>query len=133
MPIDHITINVPPSTFSQVVSFYTIFLAPMDYSVIFSRDDYVGLGYRGRPDFWIGKGKSDDAVPSASHSMHIAFTVNDQKTVETCYEAALKTGAKSNGPPGFRPQYRATYYAAFVFDPLGNNVEVVFDSAEKSA
>ena len=49
----------------------------------------------------------------------------DQEVVALCHDAALKVGAKSNGPPGSRTQYSPTYYAAFVPDPVGNNIEFV--------
>lgn len=45
--------------------------------------------------------------------------------VHAFYDAALKNGGKSNGGPGVRPQYTRFYYAAFVFDPAGNNIEAV--------
>jgi hypothetical protein len=49
----------------------------------------------------------------------------DRNTVQRCHEEALKSGANSNGSPGLRPHYHTTYYAAFMFDPVGNNIEVV--------
>lgn len=49
----------------------------------------------------------------------------DRKTVDEFHAAALATGAKDNGAPGLRTLYHPNYYAAFVFDPAGNNVEVV--------
>lgn len=49
----------------------------------------------------------------------------DRELVHAFYDAALKHGGKSNGGPGVRPQYTRFYYAAFVFDPAGNNIETV--------
>jgi catechol 2,3-dioxygenase-like lactoylglutathione lyase family enzyme len=50
----------------------------------------------------------------------------DLATVDRFYDAALAAGGRDNGGPGLRPQYHAGYYAAYVLDPDGNNVEAVF-------
>jgi lactoylglutathione lyase len=64
---------------------------------------------------------------------HFAFQARDRAMVERAYEAALRAGGKDNGKPGERP-YHPGYYAAFLLDPDGNNVEVVFHGpAKKSA
>jgi catechol 2,3-dioxygenase-like lactoylglutathione lyase family enzyme len=57
--------------------------------------------------------------------VHIAFPTNDNAVVDRFHEAATAAGYASNGPPGERPRYHPGYYAAFVFDPDGNNIEVV--------
>ena len=56
---------------------------------------------------------------------HVAFHCADQAAVDAFYEAALAAGGRDNGPPGLRLQYAADYYAAFVLDPDGNNIEGV--------
>jgi catechol 2,3-dioxygenase-like lactoylglutathione lyase family enzyme len=63
------------------------------------------------------------AAPTAA--VHIAFRAHDRAAVDAFYRAALATGGRDNGPPGARPDYGTTYYAAFVIDPDGNNVEAV--------
>lgn len=73
-----------------------------------------------------------DKSSKLSH-IHLAFQVPDRKTVETFYRAALAAGGKDNGAPGERA-YHPGYYAAFVLDPDGNNIEAVFHgAAERSA
>jgi len=57
--------------------------------------------------------------------LHLAFRVEDRKLVAAFHRAALAAGGKDNGAPGLRPQYHAHYYAAFVIDPDGHNIEVV--------
>lgn len=52
--------------------------------------------------------------------------VLDSKTVDEFHAKALEAGGVCNGPPGLRPQFGENYYAAFVKDPMGNNVEVVY-------
>jgi len=54
----------------------------------------------------------------------------DRATVEAFHKAALAAGGKCNGAPGIRANYAPNYYAAFVFDPAGNNIEAVCFSAE---
>jgi predicted lactoylglutathione lyase len=57
--------------------------------------------------------------------LHLAFVAENRQQVDAFYRAALEAGAKDNGPPGLRPQYNATYYAAFVIGPDGHNIEAV--------
>ena len=56
---------------------------------------------------------------------HLAFQAKNREMVEAFYRAALAAGGRDNGPPGERPYYPG-YYAAFVLDPEGNNIEAVF-------
>lgn len=62
--------------------------------------------------------------------LHIAFVAESRQQVDAFYDAALGAGGKNNGPPGLRPQYSGRYYAAFVFDPDGHNIEVVCHEPE---
>ena len=57
--------------------------------------------------------------------LHLAFVAENREQVQAFYRAALEAGAKDNGPPGLRPQYSGKYYAAFVIDPDGHNIEAV--------
>ena len=57
---------------------------------------------------------------------HIAFRAKNKEEVQHFYAAALAAGGKCNGTPGARPQYTESYYAAFVIDPSGHNIEAVF-------
>jgi catechol 2,3-dioxygenase-like lactoylglutathione lyase family enzyme len=69
-------------------------------------------------DFGIGR---RDPVGGA----HVAFDADDRAAVDRFYETALAAGARDNGAPGVRAQYDAGYYAAYVLDPDGNNIEAV--------
>jgi catechol 2,3-dioxygenase-like lactoylglutathione lyase family enzyme len=62
---------------------------------------------------------------SPGNGVHIAFDAPDQETVDAFYREAMRLGARDGGAPGLRPQYSATYYGAFVFDPDGNKIEAV--------
>jgi len=57
--------------------------------------------------------------------LHLAFVAQTRGQVDAFYRAALEAGGRDNGPPGLRPQYHADYYAAFVIDPDGHNIEAV--------
>ena len=64
--------------------------------------------------------------------MHLAFVASDRAKVNAFYEAALGAGGRDNGRPGVRESYGPNYYAAFVLDPDGNNVEAVCSKPEGS-
>jgi catechol 2,3-dioxygenase-like lactoylglutathione lyase family enzyme len=90
---------------------------------------WTGFEPRGQHTFGVGF-----AGPQGSFSLirgeptehaHIAFPASDNASVEAFHRAALAAGYADNGAPGERPEYHAGYYGAFVFDPDGNNIEVV--------
>ena len=62
--------------------------------------------------------------------LHLAFVANNRQQVDAFYRLALEAGGTDNGPPGLRPNYHANYYAAFVFDPDGHNIEAVCHEPE---
>jgi catechol 2,3-dioxygenase-like lactoylglutathione lyase family enzyme len=72
----------------------------------------------GIPGFWIGSSVERGAT-------HVAFSAPDRASVDRFYEAAIAAGGQDNGPPGVRPHYHETYYAAYVHDADGNNIEAV--------
>ena len=57
--------------------------------------------------------------------LHLAFTAESRRQVDAFHRAALEAGGRDNGAPGLRPNYHANYYAAFVIDPDGHNIEAV--------
>lgn len=63
--------------------------------------------------------------------LHLAFTAKTRQQVDAFYRAALEAGGKDNGAPGLRPNYHANYYAAFVIDPDGHNIEAVCHEPEE--
>jgi hypothetical protein len=71
-------------------------------------------------DFWIGEGEP----PAAP--VHVAFAAAGRATVDEFHRAAVEAGGRDNGAPGLCPQYDAGYYAAFVINPDGTDVEAVF-------
>jgi len=118
--IDHIGIGV--RDFEESVDFYTRALAPLGFErVAFLDEDNraAAFGIKGLDDFWIHEGRP-------AGRMHVAFTSPSREAVDAFHAAALEAGARDNGAPGVRPQYSETYYAAYVLDPNGNNIEAVF-------
>lgn len=77
----------------------------------------VGYG-RDRPVFWLVEGV-------AGPGRHVAFAARNRAEVDSFYTAAMAAGGRDNGGPGLRAQYHPNYYAAFVLDPDGNNIEAV--------
>jgi catechol 2,3-dioxygenase-like lactoylglutathione lyase family enzyme len=120
--IDHVTANV--SDVEAAKDFYRQALAPLGYSLQMELPGAAGFGTgEGIPDFWLG---SDEQRGAA----HVAFQAPDRATVDRFYEAAMAAGGKDNGAPGLRPHYHETYYAAYVHDADGNNVEAVCHQPE---
>lgn len=127
--IDHITINVRDLEKSK--AFYEKALAALGMKVnLGSAEDFFwGFGPSQEPEFEIAAGRffigqSDESHP-VSPNIHIAFRAKDQAEVQAFYDAAIAAGGTGNGTPGLRPEYGETYYAAFVLDPDGNNIETV--------
>ena len=121
--IDHI--GFPVSDYSRSKAFYEKALAPLGYEVIMEvRTNEMGapaagFGIGGNPDFWIGgEGRVGNPV-------HVAVVAKDRAAVDAFHQAALAAGGKDNGAPGLRPHYHPDYYAAFVLDPDGHNIEAV--------
>jgi predicted lactoylglutathione lyase len=99
-------------------SFYERALQPFGVGVV---ENSQGPGFAlDDQDFWIIEQEE------AAVSVHIAFAAPDRETVDSFHAAALEAGGVDNGRPGLRPHYHSGYYAAFVLDPDGNNVEAVF-------
>ena len=128
--LDHIGFDC--SDYRRSRAFYEQALAPLGLTVVIEitkeqSGGYEGCGFgeAGKPEFWIGSptGPGSQPVP---RSLHVAFRAADRRTVDAFYEAAIAAGGKDNGGPGIRAHYHPSYYAAFVFDPDGHNVEAVF-------
>lgn len=118
---DHIGITVADLGKSR--RFYEAALSPLGYRVAYEDAATIGLGKDGTPALWLSQGKAGGPV-------HVALSAPDRRAIGAFHEAALAAGGRDNGGPGPRPQYHATYYAAFALDPDGNNVEAVCHAAE---
>lgn len=131
--IDHVGITAPSGDFEALITFYKSALAPLSYREIMRFPGAVGLGDK-VPDFWISETSTD-----AKQGLHFAFVADgmpprlfkhrthsiDRETVDAFHQAAISAGGQCNGKPGLRTEYHPNYYAAFIWDPRGNNVEIV--------
>ena len=126
--IDHIEVAVSDVEASR--RFYEAALAPLGVSLVISVDAACttrgtmryGFGIDGYPSFWIHQERG------AQLPTHVALTAANHKQVDVFHAAALANGGSDNGPPGIRERYHPRYYAAYVFDPDGNNIEAVSQS-----
>ncbi|XTI95852.1 Glyoxalase/Bleomycin resistance protein/Dihydroxybiphenyl dioxygenase [Cenococcum geophilum] len=127
MPLHHFFIYTVPEKFEETAAWYLKALAPLNYVEIMRVPGKVAMGADSVPEFWVGT-KED----VGKEGTHFAFKAKDQEAVQAFHAAGVAAGGKCNGAPGPRPQYSSTYYAAFVLDPVGNNVEsVCFTTADK--
>ena len=113
---DHIGLKVKDVEAS--VRFYTPALAALGHELCASDNSSASFGPRGEPALYLAKG-------AATPGVHVALRAPDRAAVDRFHAAGLKAGGRDNGRPGLRADYSPTYYAAFLFDPDGNNVEAV--------
>lgn len=124
--IDHIQLVVEDLNASK--RFYTAVFDALDIPLGGEADDYFWAD-----ELFVSSKDSPAALGAATGRVHLAFQAKDRNAVERFYSAALAAGGKDNGGPGERP-YHPGYYAAFVTDPDGNNIEAVYHGpATKSA
>jgi catechol 2,3-dioxygenase-like lactoylglutathione lyase family enzyme len=116
--IDHVTLSV--SDFGKALGFYRSALGALGFEVqgLDEAGKGAGFGPKDQPCLWIAEGKRKPAL-------HIAFRSGSRAAVQAFHRAALAAGGKDYGAPGPRADYGPTYYAAFVIDPDGNNIEAV--------
>ena len=112
---------------------YEAALAELGFVVLsegeFEGDTHVVFGRGDSDDFSLHTVGSKPGRDRVTTGAHIAFCASDAGSVMRWHEAALNQGGADIGPPGVRPEYSGHYYAAFVLDPDGNNVEAVFHEA----
>ena len=121
MPIDHASMNVTDLERSK--AFYTGALQPLGYSLMFEIEGFLGFGDARMPSLGV-------VERGPTGGGHIALTAPDRATVDAFHQAAMAAGGTDNGEPGLREHYHPTYYAAFVRDPDGNNLEAVCHKPE---
>ncbi len=116
--IDHVQLVVRDLEASR--DFYEAILAVLDIPIVTVTEDF----------FWADELVVSSAESPAAQGLltgrhHLAFQAKDRATVDAFYREAMAHGGRDNGAPGERP-YHPAYYAAFVLDPDGNNIEVVY-------
>ncbi len=119
---DHIGFTV--ADFQKSKRFYLAALAPLGHELLAEGDGWAMIGNEA-DRIWIG---SDGPATSP---FHLAVAGNTRAHVRAFYQAAISAGGRDNGGPGIRLNYSPTYYAAFVLDPDGHNVEAVCHQASE--
>ena len=117
--LDHVSIQCVDMVSSA--AFYDAVLAPLGVARIMDTGTTIGYGTPPRADFWIGAQSTGDGFRES----HLSFTAADRASVWGFFEAAERLGAEVLHEPREWPEYHKGYYAAFVRDPEGNNIEAV--------
>jgi catechol 2,3-dioxygenase-like lactoylglutathione lyase family enzyme len=115
---DHIGLKV--SDLAASIAFYRRTLAALGFELVSSGEGYAGFGPPGEPGLWLHENQG-----GAGQGTHLAFRAPDRKSVQAFHTDGLAAGGLDNGAPGLRIDYSPGYYAAFLIDLDGNNVEAV--------
>jgi catechol 2,3-dioxygenase-like lactoylglutathione lyase family enzyme len=115
---DHIGLKVRDIDAS--VRFYSAALAPLGYELCSRNETGAGFGPPGEPALWLYLSRE-----AAGPGSHIAFRAPDHAAIRKFHAAGVKAGGRDNGGAGPRADYSPSYFAAFLIDPDGNNVEAV--------
>ena len=122
--LDHFGINV--ADMAAAATFYDKLLGVLGHRRLMDFGQAIGYGTT-QPTFWIST--SDGVGPN--REVHVAFTTPDAATVRAFATAAEELGAETLHAPRMWPEYHDHYYAVFVRDPDGNNVEAVCHTANE--
>lgn len=118
---DHIGLRV--KNLEASARFYEAALAPLGH-VLCSRDTAsAGFGPAGAPALWLYPSRDPRNLNRAG--AHVALRAPSHQAVVDFYARGMQAGGRDNGQPGVRADYGPTYYAAFLTDPDGNNIEAV--------
>lgn len=125
--IDHLQLVVKDLPASR--RFYEAVLQTLDIPIGGGADDHFWTD-----ELFVSSADSPAALGRLTGRVHLAFQAKDRAAVEAFYRAGLAAGGQDNGAPGERPAYHPGYYAAFLLDPDGNNIEAVHHGpAQRSA
>ena len=119
--VDHVDFLVRDLAVSR--RFYEAALAPLGFGVLEREETSVAFGIDGADDFGINRVASGD---SPTVGAHVAFVAASRAATNAFYDAALQAGGTRKQQPALHPEYHSGYYAAFVYDPDGNNIEAVY-------
>ncbi len=122
MIFNHVQIKVKDLKVSR--KFYDVIMDILGYEIVLDIPGIV-IGYGTSVHDMFEIRQADKTAP-LTQSVHISFNATDKGKVDTFYHTALENGSMCNGKPGLRPEYEEGYYAAFIFDPDGHNIEAVY-------
>jgi catechol 2,3-dioxygenase-like lactoylglutathione lyase family enzyme len=117
-------IDLPVQNLARSRTFYELALEPLGIELVMHNrhpegHEVLGFGQLPDPVFWIRNGRVFIG------QLHVAFEAESRLAVDAFHSAAIQAGGTCNGAPGLRSRYAEDYYAAFVLDPDGHNVEAV--------
>jgi len=108
------------SNYKKSKAFYKKLLKPLGYKIKYEFGEATGFNDGKNTDFWMATHEKGVIMS------HLAFEAKNKKEVEAFYKAGLAAGGRDNGSPGYRKHYWPGYYAAYIYDPDGHNIEAVF-------
>ena len=120
--LGHLSLGV--RDLARSIEFYDSCLAPLGYGRVWTSAKAAGFGEAGGGDKLALFARPDDAR-APGPGFHLAFDAPNRPAVDAFHAAAIGSGGSDAGPPGLRPRYGPTYYAAFVTDPDGHKLEAV--------
>ena len=125
-------IDLPVADLERSREFYERALAPLGLALAMTFTNHagrriIGFGSGADPEFWIREGQA------IRGQLHVDFEASSRAAVDAFHAAALQAGGNDNGPPGLRPRYAEHWYAAFILDPDGHNIEAVCRRPSESA
>ena len=120
---DHVVFGV--SDYAASKAFYLKALEVLGTELVLENDLGVELSSDGETSLCLVRAKEKPA------HLHLAFRAKTREQVDTFYRDALAAGGIDNGAPGLRPEYHDSYYAAFITDPDGHNIEMVCHEPER--
>ena len=124
--IDHISLGVRDLRAS--ITFYQAALEPLGMRMIVDQATRAGFGSK-YPELWLNA-RAAMALVAADTGSHLCLRARTTSAVDAFYRQAIAGGGWDDGPPGLRQATQVVYYAAFVRDPDGNNVEAVHHTFE---
>jgi len=122
--IEHM--SLPVRDHAKAKAFYTAALGPLGYHIQYDLEDATGYMEGGHTSFWI-------VAKTPGDPTHVAFRTESAAAVNAFHEEGIEAGGTDNGAPGYRSDYSPDYYAAFIHDPEGNNIEAVWYDPSKAS
>lgn len=119
--VDHVLLVTKNLAASR--RFYIAALEPLGFRVVSQEEDGVSYGAEGADDFAVYQAHPGEQATTAAH---VAFVAESESVVDAFFAAAVAAGGREHIPPQIRREYHAGYYAAYVYDPDGNNIEAVY-------